>query len=86
MALGCREGGIQWGKRESQEHSMFRKLAHHIDDIALAVVVWMCTLPLVAVFVLPFFGLRVGLLVSAGLLIIILAICWRICSWKHYNS
>ena len=65
---------------------MLRQFASRFDDMALAIIVWMCTLPLVGLLVFPFFGLKISLLVLAGLLIAILAICWGICSWKIFKS
>lgn len=41
---------------------MGRQFANRFDDLALAIVVWMCPLPLAGMLVYPFFGLR-----SAGL-------------------
>ena len=65
---------------------MLRQFASRFDDMALAIIVWMCTLPLVGLLVFPFFGLKISLLVLAGLLIAILVICWGICSWKIFKS
>ncbi|MHB8776593.1 MAG: hypothetical protein ACYC6R_02375 [Anaerolineales bacterium] len=62
---------------------MLRRLDNRLDDMALAIIVWMCTLPLIGMLVLPLFGLNVGLMVAAVLLIAILVICWGICSWKN---
>ena len=65
---------------------MWRHFASHFDDMALAIIIWMCTLPLVGLLVFPFFGLKISLLILAGLLITILLICWGICSWKIFHS
>ena len=65
---------------------MLRQFASRFDDMVLAIIVWMCTLPLVGLLVFPFFGLKISLLVLAGLLIAILLICWGICSWKIFHS
>jgi len=65
---------------------MLRRFASHFDDMALAIVIWMCTLPLVGLLVFPFFGLKITLLVAAGLLIAVLFLCWGICSWKIFHS
>ncbi len=58
---------------------MFRRFASHFDDMALAIVIWMCTLPLVSLLIFPFFGLKISLIAAAGLLVGILFICWGIC-------
>ncbi len=65
---------------------MLRHFASHFDDMALAIIIWMCTLPLVSLLVFPFFGLKFSLLVSAGLLIVILVLCRGVCSWKIFHS
>jgi hypothetical protein len=65
---------------------MFKRFASHFDEMALAIVIWMCTLPLVGLLILPFFGLKVSLLAAAGLLIGSLIICWGICGWKIFRS
>jgi len=65
---------------------MLRKFTSHFDDMAIAIVIWMCALPLVSLLIFPFSGLKISLLVVAGLLIAILFICWGICSWKIFHS
>ncbi|MDP2777485.1 MAG: hypothetical protein Q8O48_07565 [Anaerolineales bacterium] len=65
---------------------MLRRFANRFDDMALAILIWMCALPLVGLLIFPFFGLKISLLVLAGLLIAILVICQGICSWKIFKS
>lgn len=65
---------------------MFEKFKSGLDDMALAFIIWMCTLPLVGLLVVPFFGLKVGLIVAAALFIAAMIICWGICSWKIVKS
>jgi len=65
---------------------MLRRFASHFDDMALAIIIWMCTLPLVGLLVVPFFGLKVGLAVAAALFIAAMIICWGICSWKLFRE
>lgn len=65
---------------------MLRHFASHFDDMALAIIIWMCTLPLVGLLIFPFVGLQISLLVATGLLIAILVVCWGICSWKIFQS
>lgn len=62
---------------------MFKRFASHFDDMALAILIWMCTLPLVGLLIFPLFGLKISLLVAAGLLIGILVICWGMCGWAR---
>ena len=65
---------------------MLRRFAGHFDDMALAIIIWMCTLPLVGLLVIPFFGLKVGLIVAAALFIAAMLVCWGICSWKVFHE
>jgi hypothetical protein len=65
---------------------MFQKFRIGLDDMALAITIWLCTLPLVGLLVIPFFGLQVGLIVAAALFIVAMAMCWGICSWKIFKK
>lgn len=65
---------------------MFRKFSFHSDDMALALVLWLCTLPLVGLFIVPFFGVKVGAIIAVALFIAAMAICWGICGWKTFKS
>jgi hypothetical protein len=65
---------------------MLRRFSNHFDDMALAIVIWMCTLPLVSLLMVPLFGLKVGLVAAAALFIAAMIICWGICSWKIFHS
>ncbi len=51
------------------------------ETMVLALAVWLCTLPLVGLLVLPFFGLKVAGLIALGLLFVALIACWLICAW-----
>ena len=65
---------------------MLNRISRHFDHMALAVLTWMCTVPLVGLLVLPFFGLEISLLIALVLFISILVVCWGICSWKIFHS
>ena len=65
---------------------MLRRFASYFDDMALAVTIWMCTLPLVGLLVVPFFGLKAGLVAAAALFIAAMIICWGICGWKVFRE
>ena len=65
---------------------MLRRFASHLDDMALAITIWMCTLPLVGLLVVPFFGLKAGLVAAAALFIAAMIICWGICGWKVFRE
>ncbi len=57
------------------------RLGFESDTMALTLVVWLCSLPLVAIFVIPFFGLRAAVGVAVGLIVFVLIVCWGICWW-----
>lgn len=64
---------------------MFRWLDSHSDTMALTIVLWLCSLPLVALLVVPFFGLKVAAVVAVVLFFVAMIICWGICGWKVVN-
>jgi len=57
-----------------------------LDHMALALVLWLCTLPLAGLLIVPFFGLKIAALAAIALLVAPMAICWGICSWKLYRE
>ena len=61
---------------------MFRWLASHTDTMALTLVVWLCSLPLVALFVIPFFELQAAAVAAVILFFFALAVCWGLCGWE----
>ena len=61
---------------------MFKRLGFHSDDMALALVLWLCSLPLVGILAVPLFGWQVGGLVALVLLVAAMAMCWTACGWK----
>lgn len=65
---------------------MLRKLTLDFGDMALALVLWLCSLPLVALLVVPFFGLKIGAIVAVVLFFVAMAICWGVCGWKVYKG
>ena len=59
------------------------KLSHfYSEDMALALIIWVCTLPLVAFVVAPLFGARVAGITALALFFAIMAACWGVCGWK----
>ena len=65
---------------------MFKRLGSHSDSMLLALVVWLCSLPLTLLIVAPFLGLKVASLVALVLFFAVLAICWGVCSWKAFQD
>ncbi len=47
--------------------------------VVLAFFIWFCILPVVGWLIVPFFGWGISLMVAAGLLVIILTLCWLLC-------
>ncbi len=61
---------------------MFKASHFYSEDMALALIIWVCTLPLVGIIVAPLFGSQVALISALLLLILIMVVCWGICGWK----
>lgn len=72
--------------RQLMEADMLEKFRLGLDDMALTIVIWLCTLPLVGLLVVPFFGLKIGLVVAVALFIGAMIICWGICGWKLFRE
>lgn len=47
--------------------------------MAMALILWICSLPLVFLVVWPFLGAVVAAVASLGLLILVLVFCWAVC-------
>jgi len=61
---------------------MLKRLGSHSDSMLLALLIWLCSLPLTAFIVAPLFGLTAAGIVVLLLFFVVLAICWGVCSWK----
>jgi len=68
------------------EVNMFRKFSVNLDEMALAMVLWLCTLPLVGLLIVPFFGLKAAAVVAVAFFIFAMAVCWGICGWKVFRD
>lgn len=62
------------------------KLSVFSDTMALMIVLWLCSLPLIALVILPLFGRTVAFTVALALLPILLLICWGICGWRTVKN
>lgn len=47
--------------------------------MVLLLLMWLCTLPLIGLVVVPAFGAQVGLSIAAGSLFAVLVLCWVLC-------
>lgn len=65
---------------------MLKRLGAHSDSMLLALVVWLCSLPLVLLIVAPLLGLKAAGIVALLLFFVALAICWGICSWRVFQD
>ena len=52
------------------------------DEMLLALAVWLCSLPLVALLIGPWLGWPAALTAAAVLLVVALLACWGACGWK----
>ena len=65
---------------------MLKNLSRHFDNMALALVLWLCLLPLIGLLIVPVFGFPAGALAAVVLFVAAIVICWGICSWKLFDS
>ena len=65
---------------------MLKRLGFHSDEMVLAFVVWLCSLPLVGLVVIPFFGPQVAGVAAVMLLFVVMAVCWGMCTWKVFKG
>jgi predicted ABC-type exoprotein transport system permease subunit len=61
---------------------MVKRFWLNSDMMSLTFMIWLCALPLVAIFVVPFFGLAVGGGVALALLLALALVCLSICGWR----
>jgi hypothetical protein len=64
---------------------MIKFLWPNSQDMAFGLVMWFCSLPLVALLVGSLFGIKVAVYVALILLLILMAICWGLCGWKIFK-
>lgn len=55
------------------------RISVEADTMLLALALWLCALPLVAILVIPWFGLKAAALVALLLLFVTLILCWGVC-------
>lgn len=58
---------------------MREKLKLHADAMAITIVLWLCSLPLIALLILPLFGPAAALWTALALLVVFLVLCWGVC-------
>ena len=65
---------------------MLRKFNMFSDDMLLAIAVWMCSLPFIALLVVPVWGLTMAGLLALVLFVAIMAVCWGVCRQKAFKK
>ena len=65
---------------------MLKRLTSHSDSMVLALVLWLCTLPLALFIIVPLLGLTAAGMVALVLLFAALVLCWGVCSWKVFQG
>jgi hypothetical protein len=48
--------------------------------MALALCVWLCTLPFVFLLIAPWFGVRVAVVTALVLFVVVGVVCWALCA------
>ena len=89
LSLGARaeaQSRCSYGSIRMPEISMLRRLSFRFENMVLALVLWLCLLPLVGLLFVPLFGFQAAALVAVALFLVALTICWGICSWKIFES
>lgn len=61
---------------------MHRWLDFYSEEMSLALLLWLCSLPIVGLIVFPLFGLTAASLVALVLLVVAMVVCWLLCGWK----
>ncbi len=56
------------------------------EDLALAIVLWICSLPLIALIVAPAFGLKIAALTAVVLLVLFTVACWGIFHQRLFHD
>lgn len=53
-----------------------------VSSMLTGLLLWLCSLPLIALFVLPWFGARVAVVVALVLLAATASTCYALCTWR----
>ena len=69
---------------------MFKRIClPGFDTMLIILILWICTLPLIALIVVPIFGPQIGIGIALGLLLAMLLVCWVLCiplMIRHYQK
>lgn len=56
------------------------------ETMALTLIVWLCTLPLVGLIIVPLFGSKAAMLTAGALLLALIPVCWAMCGYRVETS
>jgi len=59
--------------------------ADHATSMLTGLLLWLCTLPLIGLLVLPWFGPRVAVGVAVALLVATVTACYALCGWQRQD-
>lgn len=65
---------------------MLKRFGLEPDDMAIALLIWLCSLPLIGILIIPFLGWQVGLASAILLFILAVIVCWGVCGWKIFRG
>lgn len=65
---------------------MLRRPGMMSDEMLLAVAVWLCILPLLALLVVPVWGLKTAGVLALVALVALMVVCWGLCGWKIFKK
>lgn len=65
---------------------MAKKLRIDLGDMAIALAVWFCTLPIIGFIAIPLLGRQQAVIIAIAAFFLIMAICWGSCGVKQYKA
>lgn len=80
--IGHRRGVAARGPATRMSPTQLQAQPDRTSWMTTSLLLWLCTLPVIGVLILPWFGARVALIVTAGLLVASVTACYAICTWQ----
>ena len=72
---------IDQQRRDAQGGTHVQTRSDHDVWMLTSLLLWLCTLPIVGLLILPWLGARVAIIVAAVLLVASVTACYAICTW-----
>jgi hypothetical protein len=63
--------------------TLLRTHSDHTTSMLTGLLLWLCTLPIVGLLILPWLGTRVAVGVAVSLLIVTVTTCYALCGWRR---